>query len=113
VGTGQVAKLVNNSLLAANLALADDALTLARELGIPNEAMVQVLRNGSGRSFALEVAMAGRTSAEIREQTSVPLSKDVRCLVEQAAPGECAEVALFARAARAGVQRVAEPMGKG
>jgi 3-hydroxyisobutyrate dehydrogenase len=113
VGTGQVAKLVNNSLLAANLALADDALTLAKELGVPNEAMVQVLRNGSGRSFALEVAFAGRTSAEIREQTSVSLSKDVRCLVEQAAPGECADVALFAHAARAGVQRVAEPMSKG
>jgi 3-hydroxyisobutyrate dehydrogenase-like beta-hydroxyacid dehydrogenase len=113
VGTGQVAKLVNNNLLAANLALADDALTLAEMLGIPYQEIGQVLRHGSGRSFALEVAIAGRTSAEIREQTAVPLSKDVRCLVEQAAPRECAEVALFTRAARAGVQRVAEPMSKG
>jgi 3-hydroxyisobutyrate dehydrogenase-like beta-hydroxyacid dehydrogenase len=109
VGTGQFAKLLNNALLAANLALADDALTLAQALGVRPDAMAQVLRNGSGRSYALDVAVAVRASAETRRAARAPLEKDVRCLTSDAAPRECAAAALFVDAAKEAVRRLANP----
>jgi 3-hydroxyisobutyrate dehydrogenase-like beta-hydroxyacid dehydrogenase len=52
VGAGQTAKLVNNALLAANLALAHEAIGLASSLGIERDAMNNVVQASSGRSFA-------------------------------------------------------------
>jgi 3-hydroxyisobutyrate dehydrogenase-like beta-hydroxyacid dehydrogenase len=109
VGTGQLAKLINNTLLAANLALADDALTLAKALGIRPEAMAQVIRHGSGRSYALDVAVAVRASAQTRRAALAPLEKDVRCLTSDAAPRECSAAALFVDAATVAVSRLAKP----
>ena len=60
VGSGQVAKLLNNALLAANLAVADDALTLGVELGVDGAVLADFLRQGSGRSYALDVALLVR-----------------------------------------------------
>ena len=57
VGSAQFAKLVNNALLAANLSLADDALTLGAVLGIEPDALARVLRRGTGRSYALDIAL--------------------------------------------------------
>ena len=107
LGAGQFAKLVNNALLAANLALANDALALAQSLGLHTEAMVEVLRHGSGRSYALDVAVAGRGSAAIRKQTAGPLAKDIGCL--NAVLGESADAAVLTFAADAGVQRLTDP----
>lgn len=111
VGAGQYAKLINNALLAANLAVGDEALSLARALGIAPDALAEVVRHGSGRSFGLDVALAARMSADIRERTATPLRKDVSCLTVQAAPSECADAALFTRAARQGVERLSLPPG--
>lgn len=55
VGAGQNAKLINNALLAANMAMADHALGAANALGIDKEAMAELLSASSGRSFGLEV----------------------------------------------------------
>jgi 3-hydroxyisobutyrate dehydrogenase len=107
LGAGQLAKLLNNALLAANLAAANDALALAHSLGLHTEAMVEVLRRGSGRSYALDVAVAGRGSATIREQAAGPLGKDIGCL--NAVLGKPADAALLTFAAEAGVQRLADP----
>jgi len=109
VGTGQLAKLVNNTLLAANLALADDALTLAQALGVRPDAMARVLRHGSGRSYALDVAVAVRASAETRRAALAPLEKDVRSLTSDAAPRECAAAALLVDAATEAIRRLADP----
>jgi 3-hydroxyisobutyrate dehydrogenase-like beta-hydroxyacid dehydrogenase len=111
VGTGQFAKLINNSLLAANLALADDAIALAQSLEIEPTALAEVIRNGSGRSFGFEVALLTRASAEARTQTANALRKDVGCLTTDAAPRECADARLFADAARQGVERLNLPPG--
>jgi 3-hydroxyisobutyrate dehydrogenase len=111
VGAGQYAKLINNALLAANLAVGDDALSLAQALGIAPDALAEVVRHGSGRSFGLDVALAARMSVDIRERTATPLRKDVSCLTVQAAPSECADAALFTRAARQGVERLSLPPG--
>jgi len=112
VGAGQYAKLINNALLAANLAVGDDALSLAQALGLAPDALAEVVRHGSGRSFGLDVALAARASADIREHTAIPLRKDVGCLTVQAAPGECADAALFTHAARQGVERLSLPPGR-
>ena len=55
VGAGQHAKLINNTLLAANLGMADAALTAGDTLGIGRPALLALLAASSGRSYALEV----------------------------------------------------------
>jgi 3-hydroxyisobutyrate dehydrogenase len=111
VGAGQFAKLINNSLLAANLAVADDAITLAQRLGMEPTALAEFIRNGSGRSFGFDVALLTRSSVEARQQTAGALRKDVGCLTVDAAPRESAEAALFTHAARQGVERLNLPPG--
>ncbi len=55
VGTGQLAKLVNNSLMAANMALADAALGAAATLGLDLTALADLVKVSSGRSFGFDV----------------------------------------------------------
>lgn len=55
VGAGQLAKLVNNSLMAANMALADAALEAGTALGIDRGALIELVKTSSGRSYAFEV----------------------------------------------------------
>lgn len=55
VGTGQAAKLVNNNLMAANMALAHHALASGEALGIDRKALAELIKASSGRSFGLEV----------------------------------------------------------
>jgi len=55
VGTGQIAKLINNALMAANLGLAHRAMSVASGLGIDRQALLGLLNESSGRSYALEV----------------------------------------------------------
>jgi 3-hydroxyisobutyrate dehydrogenase-like beta-hydroxyacid dehydrogenase len=64
LGSGQLSKLVNNLLMTAHLALADDALALAASLGIDRAAFVEVVSRGSGSSFAFAtLARLGSLSA--------------------------------------------------
>ena len=110
VGSAQFAKLVNNALLAANLSLADDALTIGAVLGIRPEALAQVLRRGTGRSYALDVALGARGSTETRRAALPFLAKDVESLTTGDAAEECAESApLLATAATEAVRRLADP----
>jgi 3-hydroxyisobutyrate dehydrogenase len=55
VGAGQAAKLVNNSLMAANMALAHHALLSGEAMGIDRKALADLIMASSGRSFGLEV----------------------------------------------------------
>jgi 3-hydroxyisobutyrate dehydrogenase-like beta-hydroxyacid dehydrogenase len=55
VGTGQIAKLINNVLMAANLGLAHRALSAGSELGIDRQELLRLLYVSSGRSYGLEV----------------------------------------------------------
>lgn len=99
VGAGQLAKLVNNALLAANIAVADDALTLGRDLGIDTDALTAFLREGSGRSYGLDVALRARTSAATREVARPALEKDLQLLGAEAG-GDDALLRLAAEAVR-------------
>jgi 3-hydroxyisobutyrate dehydrogenase len=55
VGAGQFAKLVNNSLMAANMALADAALGAGAALGLDRGALTELVKASSGRSYAFDV----------------------------------------------------------
>jgi 3-hydroxyisobutyrate dehydrogenase len=54
-GAGQVAKLVNNLLVASHLVTAAEALRLGARAGVPAEALLAVVNAASGRSAATEV----------------------------------------------------------
>ena len=54
-GAGQVAKLVNNLLVATHLVVAGEALRLGAAAGVAPEALLPVINGASGRSAATEV----------------------------------------------------------
>jgi 3-hydroxyisobutyrate dehydrogenase-like beta-hydroxyacid dehydrogenase len=85
VGAGQVAKLLNNMLFAANLAVADDALTLGEAMGVDAGALAKFLGAGSGRSFGLGIAQTARGSDATRQAALPALQKDVDRLTIEAA----------------------------
>ena len=51
-GTAQIMKLTNNMLCAVALVATSEAMTMSNKAGIPDEAMLQILNNGTGRNFA-------------------------------------------------------------
>jgi len=81
VGAGQNAKLVNNSLMAANMGLAQHALAAGAALGIDRAALVELIKASSGRSFGFEVFARLPTPAAFKHGASL-LAKDVRLLGE-------------------------------
>lgn len=54
-GAGQRAKIVNNSLMAANMGLAHAAMSAADALGVDRKALAELVRESSGRSFGFDV----------------------------------------------------------
>jgi 3-hydroxyisobutyrate dehydrogenase len=54
-GAGQVAKLVNNLLVATHLVAAAEALRIGEAAGVPADALLPVVNAASGRSAATEV----------------------------------------------------------
>jgi 3-hydroxyisobutyrate dehydrogenase len=89
VGSGQVAKLVNNTLVAATIGLADDAIAFGKELGLDPTALGTALASGAaGGTWSTFVNRA--LSAVPRERhTSEWARKDVgyalRLAVEEGA----------------------------
>jgi 3-hydroxyisobutyrate dehydrogenase-like beta-hydroxyacid dehydrogenase len=51
-GPAQTMKLTNNLLCAVALVATSEAMTLSGKAGIPADAMLQILNNGTGRNFA-------------------------------------------------------------
>jgi 3-hydroxyisobutyrate dehydrogenase len=87
VGAGQQAKLLNNTMLAAHIAIADDTFKVAARLGLDQGALGQILRNGSGRSFGVEIYLgSGSLAPMVDSQIRPTLTKDVG-LVSQVVAG--------------------------
>jgi 3-hydroxyisobutyrate dehydrogenase-like beta-hydroxyacid dehydrogenase len=85
VGSGQLAKILNNTLMAAHLGTADAIFTLGRELGVEPAALAEVIGNGSGRSFAATLLPGmGFALAPLATVAGPLLQKDVRLLVDLA-----------------------------
>ncbi len=85
LGQGQMLKLINNSLGAANAAAVAEALLLARATGVDLNAFVQVTSAGSGASAQLQMK-----SGPMREHDYTTLFKtdhllkDVRLCLQEA-----------------------------
>lgn len=89
VGSGQLAKLINNTLFAANLGMAHDALVAADGLGISKDSLAELIRASSGRSYGFEVRARMPPPAKFRHPAEL-LAKDVRLLGQvmgEQAPG--------------------------
>jgi 3-hydroxyisobutyrate dehydrogenase-like beta-hydroxyacid dehydrogenase len=86
VGAAQLAKLLNNALLAAQVALAQDAVSLGARHGV-GDGLLDVLRTGSARGFALDLfAQAGSVDALASSQFGPAIDKDVRLLADALGP---------------------------
>jgi 3-hydroxyisobutyrate dehydrogenase-like beta-hydroxyacid dehydrogenase len=79
IGAGQNAKLINNTLMAANLGLADAALDAGRALHIDAAALAQLITVSSGRSFAFDVR-ARMPDPTVFSHGALLLQKDVGLL---------------------------------
>jgi len=89
VGAGQQAKLLNNAMLAAHLGIAADVFALGRSLGLDPGALAAVLRDGSGRSFGVEMLVSlGGLENVATSQARPTLGKDVELLAELLAAGD-------------------------
>jgi 3-hydroxyisobutyrate dehydrogenase len=79
VGAGQLAKLVNNTLMAANMGVADAALAAGAKLGIERGALAELINASSGRSYGFAVRARFANPAMFRGGAKL-LSKDVALL---------------------------------
>jgi 3-hydroxyisobutyrate dehydrogenase-like beta-hydroxyacid dehydrogenase len=78
-GAGQRAKIINNSLMAANMGLAHAAMAAADAMGVDRKALGELVKESSGRSFGFEVY--ARLPAPAAFSTGAPLlTKDVGLL---------------------------------
>ncbi len=78
-GAGQRAKIINNSLMAANMGLAHAAMAAADAMGVDRKALAELVRESSGRSFGFEV-YARLPSPAAFSQGAPLLAKDVGLL---------------------------------
>lgn len=85
-GKAQLMKLTNNILFAVSLIATSEAMTLATKGGIPADAMLQVLNNGTGRNFATMALFPNAIIPRTFESgaTIEILMKDVDLAIEHA-----------------------------
>lgn len=77
LGSGLRTKLLNNALNAAHFGLAHDALALGEALGLDRATLGEALRNGSGRSFSLEVFVGIGSFDVIADHVGPIMAKDI------------------------------------
>jgi 3-hydroxyisobutyrate dehydrogenase-like beta-hydroxyacid dehydrogenase len=87
IGSGQIAKLVNNLVFTALVAVGLDTFAFADELGMDPSALAQVLANGSGGSRAAAILAHSGFDISGMRQAVGNLQKDVR-LVRDVARGK-------------------------
>ena len=87
LGSGQEVKVLNNTVFAAQLALAAEVFELAAAKELDPAAVAAVLAGGSGRSYAAEVvAGGGYDLVGLAPFAGELLAKDVGILVDRGAP---------------------------
>jgi 3-hydroxyisobutyrate dehydrogenase-like beta-hydroxyacid dehydrogenase len=110
IGSGQLAKLLNNILFTAHLGTAASALALGAALGVDPQRLAEVVAHGSGSSFALSrIHAAGGTLDRIAAHAGPLLSKDVRLLAETAAAADVA-TGVVGTAAGAALDLMGQPV---
>lgn len=106
VGAGQNAKLINNTLMAANLSLADAALNAGAALHIDQAALAELIKVSSGRSFAFDVRARMPDPAVFTHGAQL-LHKDVGLL--GAVLGDDPACALLSNAAQPFLDKILKP----
>jgi 3-hydroxyisobutyrate dehydrogenase len=81
VGAGQMAKLVNNALMAAHVAMAHHGIAAAAALGIDRAALSEIVKVSSGRSYGFEVYSRLPVPSAFSHGAKL-LAKDLRLLGE-------------------------------
>lgn len=81
VGAGQQAKLINNALMAAHMALAHHAFEAGEKLNLDRAALSDLIKASSGRSFGFET-YARLPTPQAFAHGGALLAKDVRLLGE-------------------------------
>jgi 3-hydroxyisobutyrate dehydrogenase-like beta-hydroxyacid dehydrogenase len=85
LGQGQMIKLINNSIGAANAAAVAEALLLARATGIDLDALVKVTSTGSGASAQLQMKSAPMRAHDYTTLfKTAHMLKDVRLCLQEA-----------------------------
>jgi 3-hydroxyisobutyrate dehydrogenase-like beta-hydroxyacid dehydrogenase/ferredoxin len=84
-GTGQLVKLLNNAVFAANIGVLAEAVGVAAELGVAEGSLLQSLRHGSGSSRALDGIAGSGTVAEFAAAIGEFIGKDLAVVREVAA----------------------------
>jgi 3-hydroxyisobutyrate dehydrogenase-like beta-hydroxyacid dehydrogenase len=99
LGHGQMVKLINNSVAAANASVVGQALLVAARAGVDLDALVEVMRNGSGASTMLELKAGPMRKHDYTTLFKLEhMLKDVRlCLDEGQAVGAPFPSAAFTR----------------
>ena len=99
LGSGQVAKILNNLLFSANLGSAISTLELGDSLGIPRDRLCEVLNRGSATSKAVNsITVFGGTLEGLAPIAGALLQKDVRHAASLADDAAAPEGAVFTAA---------------
>lgn len=110
-GQGQVMKLVNNLIFAANAVTAFEAFSLGAKAGLDPDTMVEMVNAGTGRSFASSDLMPTVLSGAFRFGASIAvLDKDVALGLEEA---RALDVPMWAIEQAARLWRFAASQGHG
>ena len=80
LGSGQMAKLINNFVFTAQIAVALDTYSFAEDVGVDPGALAQVLTHGSGGSRAAGIIAATNFDTTAIRQHAGLLHKDVRII---------------------------------
>jgi 3-hydroxyisobutyrate dehydrogenase-like beta-hydroxyacid dehydrogenase len=84
-GQGQVMKLVNNLLIAANMVSAFEALAMGAKAGLDPDTMVELVNAGTGRSFVTSDVMPAVLSRRFGFGAAISVvDKDVALGLEEA-----------------------------
>ena len=98
LGQGEMVKLINNAVAAANAATVGEALLVGQRTGVDLDALVEVMGKGSGGSLMLDLKSGPMRSHDYTTLFKLEhMLKDVRLCLEE---GQSAGVP-FAAAARA------------
>jgi 3-hydroxyisobutyrate dehydrogenase-like beta-hydroxyacid dehydrogenase len=98
LGQGEMVKLINNAVAAANAATVGEALIVGRRTGVDLDALVEVMAKGSGGSAMLDLKAGPMRAHDYTTLFKLEhMLKDVRLCLEE---GQAAAVP-FAAAARA------------
>lgn len=110
LGTGQTAKLMNNFLFTAQIAVTLETISFADRLGVDRAGLAQVLAHGSGGSRA--TAILARTNFDIsgiRQVASSLLRKDVGLLLDVARAQSAAKPTALVALANTALATLADP----